>query len=137
MLFMVKLFNNSLLCDEEYLKCVVKRQYCLLVYNYDTIQQVDNSALQININDQLFLETLLMEIRRKTTSYSSYKAKERRTREQFIIEEILNIKTSSHENNQEDDGNLIYNQNQILQATCTFYESLYTKRKCRGIQYKY
>ena len=98
MLFMVKLFNNSLLCDEEYLKCVVKRQYCLLVYNYDTIQQVDNSALQININDQFLSEILLMEFRGETISYSSYKAKQRRTREQFIIEKILNIETSSHEN---------------------------------------
>ena len=51
--------------DEEYLKCVkdklkeLKRQYCLLVYSYDTINQVDNSALQFNINDflKLFLET--------------------------------------------------------------------------------
>ena len=97
-------FNNSLLCDEEYLKCVkdktevVKRRYCLLVYNYDTIQQVDNSALQININDQFLSEILLMEFRGETISYSSYKAKERRTREQFIIEKILNIETSSHEN---------------------------------------
>ena len=104
MLFMVKLFNNSLLCDEEYLKCVkdktevVKRRYCLLVYNYDTIQQVDNSALQININDQFLSEILLMEFRGETISYSSYKAKQRRTREQFIIEKILNIETSSHEN---------------------------------------
>ena len=48
----------------------VKKQYCLPVYNLDTIDE-----LQLVINDQLFLETLLMEIRGKSISYSTYKKK--------------------------------------------------------------
>ena len=36
---------------------------------------MDLSTLQLAINDQLFLETLLMEIRGKSISYASYKKK--------------------------------------------------------------
>ena len=43
----------------------VKAQYAALVYNQNTIHHIENDILQFTINDQLFLETLLMEIRGK------------------------------------------------------------------------
>ena len=73
--------NNSLLTDTEYLKITnskileVKKQYCLPVYNLDTIDEIPDDELQLTINDQLFLETLLMEIRGKSISYATYKKK--------------------------------------------------------------
>ena len=73
--------NNSLLTDTKYLKIInskileVKKQYCLPVYNLDTIDEIPNDELQLTINDQLFLETLLMEIRGKSISYATYKKK--------------------------------------------------------------
>lgn len=87
-------FNNSLLNDIDYLNCInakieeIKQQYCLPVYCLDNLLDVKNDDIQFTINDQLFLETLLMEIRGKTISYSSYKAKCRNTKENDLIKEI-------------------------------------------------
>lgn len=73
--------NNSLLTDMEYLKIInakildVKKQYCLPVYNLDNIDEIPDNELQLVISDQLFLETLLMELRGKSISYATYKKK--------------------------------------------------------------
>ena len=59
--------NNSLLTDLEYLKTMnnkildIKKQYALPVYNIDEIDNIPNTEIQFNINDQLFLDVLLME----------------------------------------------------------------------------
>ena len=64
-------FNNSLLYDKEYIDLInekileIKKQYIIPVYNYQNIEQIDNREIQFQINDQLFLETLLLEIRGK------------------------------------------------------------------------
>ena len=64
--------NNSLLTDLEYLKQInekiieTKKQYALPVYNHDEIDSIPNREIQFMINDQLFLDTLLMEIRGKS-----------------------------------------------------------------------
>ena len=86
-------FNNTLLKDSAYATIVkdtiktVKEQY--------SIQQNPNdvpiSELELNINDQLFFDTMLMEIRGKTISYSSYKKKSQDKRELLLIEEIKDL----------------------------------------------
>ena len=76
-------FNNSLLKDTEYTKIIkdlivqIKQQYAVPIYNQANIKDIPNSIIQWCINDQLFLETLLMEIRGKTISYATFKKKER------------------------------------------------------------
>ena len=50
----------------------IKSMYSLPVYNQDQIQQISNEEIQFTINDQLFLDTLLMELRGKCISYASY-----------------------------------------------------------------
>ena len=63
--------NNSLLTDADYLKAInskileIKKQYSLPVYNVENIDQIPDEELQFIINDALFLETLMMEIRGK------------------------------------------------------------------------
>ena len=52
----------------------IKIQYALPVYKAEDIEDVHNDDIQLTINDQLFLETLLMEIR-GTISYASYRKK--------------------------------------------------------------
>ena len=75
-------FNNSLLKDIQYSQEVkniitkVKKQYCALAYNSENVDTIDNDTLHLTIDDQLFFEVLLMEIRGKTISYASYKKKE-------------------------------------------------------------
>lgn len=72
-------FNNSLLKDPEYIILIkntikhVKEQYCA----QESPNDIPISELQFEISDQLFLETLLMEIRGATISYASYKKNHR------------------------------------------------------------
>ena len=51
----------------------VKEQYALPVYNIDKIDNIPNTEIQFNINDQLFLDILLMELRGQSISYASFK----------------------------------------------------------------
>ena len=73
--------NNSLLLDKEYVKLVketiikITCQYAVPVYNLDNIDQIPKDYTHFTINEQIFLETLLMEIRGKSISYSVYKKK--------------------------------------------------------------
>ena len=66
----------------------VKKQYAALVYNFDYINEVNNDDLHFTINSQRFLETLLMEVRGKTISYSSFKKKAREKRETTLKDDI-------------------------------------------------
>ena len=86
--------NNSLLTDKEYLKTInkhiieTKKQYAIPIYNLEEIDNIPDSEIQFTINDQLFLDVLLMELRGKSISYSSYKHKERNKTEQELIKRI-------------------------------------------------
>jgi len=42
-----------------------------------TLSEIDDLVIHFTLNDQLFLETLLTEIRGKTISYASYREKEK------------------------------------------------------------
>ena len=100
-------FNNSLLKDKEYVDCMNKKidsvilQYCLPVYNTENVLNIDKSQLQFIIDDQLFLETLLMEIRGETISFSTYKAKTKCIREDSIKKEISYIENNLNETNRQ------------------------------------
>ena len=71
--------NNSLLFDKEYVKLVketiikIACQYAVPVYSLDNTDQIPKDETHFTINDQRFLDTLLMEIRDKSISYSVYK----------------------------------------------------------------
>jgi hypothetical protein len=181
--------NNSLLRDIQYVNEInkkiedVKKQYAIPVYNFETIESVPNEDIQFVINDQLFLETLLMEIRGKSISYGSYKKKASNEREIQIKKDIEILENSETIQNNEkleqlrnelniiqenkfqgyilrskvdwvidgekpsklfsnleksnyvnkcitkimkNDGTLITKQEEILNETAFFYESLYT-----------
>ena len=76
-------FNNSLLYDPQYVEQVnnvisnTKRQYAVPVYTMDDINNIPDSELHLSINDNLFLETLLMNIRGETISYATLKKKKK------------------------------------------------------------
>ena len=61
--------NNSLLHDITYLQVIkdkindVKKQYAIPIYDLENIHKIPDSEIRFTINDQLFMETLLMEIR--------------------------------------------------------------------------
>ena len=93
-------FNNSLLYETEYIDLVknkileIKTQYLAPQHDNMDVSQIPNSDITFTINDQLFLETLLMEIRGKTISYSSYKKKRDKDKEQTLINEIQDLETT-------------------------------------------
>ena len=65
------------------------------VYNLEYIIENEYN-LELKISDQLFLETLLMEIRRRTISYSSFKKKQKGIREQELEEEISKLEETEN-----------------------------------------
>lgn len=95
-------FNNTLLKDKKYIDQVkntikeVKTTYC--INNENNIEQMSNDDLNFNINDQLFLETLLMMIRGNTIKYSAFKKKLKNEQENKIEKEIkeLEVKISNN-----------------------------------------
>ena len=72
----------------------IKDQYACLVYDRDSIDEIDCSDIQFTINEQLFLEILLTEIRGKTISFASYRKKERTKLEIFLSEEINKLESN-------------------------------------------
>ena len=76
-------FNNSLLQDPEYVKLIKQQitntveQYKMPVHRGDALHSIDNLDIDFSNNDQLLLETLLLEIRGKTISYSTFIKRER------------------------------------------------------------
>ena len=97
--------NNSLLHDKQYIDTInakiddIKKQYALPVYNLDQVLKTPDDQVQFMINDQLFLETLLMEIRGKSISYSSYKKKKKEKSEKELISKIKLLEANLSQTN--------------------------------------
>ena len=88
-------FNNSLLFDKDYIlkvKNVIKEskmEYAVPIYNRDNIEDIDEMQLQFTINDQTFLDTLLMKIRSITIPYASHKKKSKNEKRENIEKELI------------------------------------------------
>ena len=84
-------FNTSLLHDSVYLEMIrrtvqqVTEQYAL------PNQELTSKHVKFSIDDQLFFETLKMEIRGNSIAYSSRKKKNRNAEEKKLAEEIETI----------------------------------------------
>ena len=76
-----------------------KKCFVLPGYNIENINIIHISDMQFVINDQLFLETLLMNIRSKTISYASYKKKNDNKIELELIKDIGKIEKSLSSDN--------------------------------------
>ena len=97
-------YNNALLNDPEFLniinQCILdtKIQCCAPVYNYENIGNIPEDEIQFIIDDQLFLETVLMNIRGKSISYSSFKKKEMNLREEKLNRDIQKLEQQADPN---------------------------------------
>ena len=93
-------FNNSLLRSKEYadeIKNViksVKSQYAATPFNPEVVGDLDNREYQSTLDDQLFLEILLLEIRGKTIAFSSAKKREKQATIKAITKEIERLESS-------------------------------------------
>ena len=99
-------FYNSLLYDIDYLEIInqiikkITRDYALPVFNIENLENIPNAEIKFTVNNQLFLETILLEIRVKTISYASYKKKKRIWKKKTLKDEIFKIE-ENYECNQE------------------------------------
>ena len=191
-------FNNSLLKDMNYIleiKKVIsntKIQYALPIYNFDNIDNIPNDSIQYTINDQLFFETLLLEIRGKTISYSTYIKRKNEKEEHRLVQEIEILESDPNIDNEkmlileqnklklqeyreiklrgmivrsrinwldqgekpskyfcqlenrnykakrmcfleQENGNIVYEQDELIEETKNFYKKLYEKRQVEVI----
>ena len=90
-------FNSSHLKDKAFLDKIndvikeTKEQYAVLIYDRNAIENIPIEELQIVISDQLFLDTLLMEIRKATIEYGARKKRENNKKEESLEREILKL----------------------------------------------
>ena len=75
-----------------------KSQYAVLTYDRNNLDNIPDSEIQFTINDQLFLETLLMEIRAKTISYSIFKTRQNKDNEKDLLNDIRKLESRYREN---------------------------------------
>ena len=100
--------NNSLLYDKTYIDEINKKineiiiQYAVPLYNFENIDSIPKDSIQLTISDQLFLETLLMEIRGKSISYASFKKKTNNMLENNLKEEIKELEKNTDNYNIEE-----------------------------------
>ena len=132
-------FNNSLLKDPNYVAKVkeviksTKTQYAdnnQSESNDTEIEDIPNSNIKFNISDQLFLETLLMEIRGKTIAYSSFKKKQQDNREKQLISDIENLEK---ENNLESHNILQEKKAELLEIRKKKIEGLFVRSRAKWI----
>lgn len=79
--------NNSLLTDKEYVSKVKGTIHSVSSQYLENIGSC-NFHCKYSINDSLFLEVSMMEIRGVTISYSAYKKKEKDNRKKILLQEI-------------------------------------------------
>ena len=83
------------------MKDTYRQQYALPVYSHENLDQISDENIQFVINDQLFLDTLLMEIRGKSISYGSYKKRENEKVERDLIKSIDKMERNLNADNLE------------------------------------
>lgn len=130
-------FNNSLLTDKDYINIIKKLlnniicQYSCHVYNKESISTIRNEDLCLTINDQLFLDTLLMEIRGKTISYASYKKKKQNQRKLKLEKEITEIEQNLTQNTIDE---LNEKQNELEQIRSNILKGQCIRSKAKWIE---
>ncbi|KAK3105615.1 hypothetical protein FSP39_001875 [Pinctada imbricata] len=98
-------FNNSLLKERDFSNLIkneikrTKQQYCVLSEN-ESIESVEDKDVKFSISDDLFFDTLLMNLRGVTISYASYRKKSRENREVKLESDINALQNSEDLSNE-------------------------------------
>ena len=96
-------FNNLLLEEPEYIETIktaikhVKEIYSATPYNISELDNIPHDELELMINDQLFFEMLLLEIRGKTIAYSSRRKRNQDKTEANLMNEIQTLQNDIEE----------------------------------------
>ena len=90
-------FNNSLLTDDKYIATIrksindVKLLYAATPYNHENISSIPHDSLHVLIDDQLFFEMILLEIRGESIKFSSRRKKELNEKENNLKQSICDM----------------------------------------------
>lgn len=87
-------FNNYLLTDKDYVQKVKNVIKCVSNQYLENAES-KNFQCKNNMDESLFLEVLLMEIRGNTISYSSYIKKEKDQKEKTLLQEIEDLESDA------------------------------------------
>ena len=97
-------FNTSLLTNQDYINIVnkvfdeEKVKYALPVYRIESIPVIPEFQLQLTVDDNLFLEVLLLRIRGETIKFSTRLKKEQNEKEQKLQQEIEKLESNENLN---------------------------------------
>ena len=97
-------FNNSLLRDEEYIRkvkqCIseTRREYAVMIYDPRNLDRLSAETICFTIDDQMFLDILLMKVRMATISYTVHKKKRDRDRERDIEARLTHLQNVADQN---------------------------------------
>ena len=113
--------DNALLAELDYINTIntkieeIKKQYALPVYDRNHLKEIPNSEIQFTINDQLFLKTLLMEIRGKSISYGSFRKKKVKNERELEIQSKIKLLEENLSQSNLDEYYLLRNEVEQLQ----------------------
>ena len=132
-------FNESLLNDENYIDtvndCISRtiEQYALPIYTREYLSDKANyENIHLQINDDLFYETLLMMIRGETVQYSKFKAKQWRAKEKELLEQVASADAHfSYTNTEEDAAQLTVYKEQLEEIRKPLIEGLIIRSRTR------
>ena len=94
-------YNCNLLHKQDYIDLVhtsikeIKKIYALPVHSHDFIKKEDPLDFQFTIDDDLFLELLLLRIREQTLKYCITQQRIERNTEESLLKDIENIEKTS------------------------------------------
>lgn len=98
-------FNNSLLTDIEYVRSIKEViQRVKIQYASDSqpsnkpCNQCTNEEILFNIQDRLFFETLLLEIRGQTISYATFKKRQESDQQKALETEVQQLENADNIN---------------------------------------
>ena len=100
-------FNTSLLHDLTYLKEIntlieeIIEEYAVYPYAREKLKDIPIEDIEFTISDQIFLDLLLMKIRAKSISYSSFLKKKFTQKETTLLKEINSLETKNNPNAEE------------------------------------
>ena len=129
-------FNSLLLKEPDCIKEIketitrIKHQYMLPVYNAEKIDDIPNNELQFNISDKLFLDVLLMEIRKTVIRYSIQKKKKDIDKEKQLEEEISTIERK-HDKTEDDLQLLLNKENNLRELRKNRIDGIILRSKMR------
>ncbi|KAK3094416.1 hypothetical protein FSP39_001524 [Pinctada imbricata] len=115
-------FNNSLLKDLEYVNlvknCILecKQEYVPSSIIKERIPEIPNNDIPFSIDDNLFLEMLLMKIRSKTLPYCAKKKREKNLEKENLEKEIADLKKILNDNMDEAIATRFSNLNKQLES---------------------